>query len=207
MWIAPLILFAEGLEIGFTVGVEKIFAALLPGGFEFGGGDVPVWAAFLADGTEVLAEIFDGGTAEEPVAVIDFINEKTGLKDDHVGDHGIVERVGVLGDVEIFLEDTAGIGEERPLGTDSAAVFVRLGDVVGADGNEAAVRDFKFAMELHEAFGLAAVLGAKATAAEDENHGMLALQFGEFAALRGVIGKFVVRKDGARNDVGSHLDS
>ncbi len=28
-----LILFAEGLDVGFAVGVEEVFAALLPGGF------------------------------------------------------------------------------------------------------------------------------------------------------------------------------
>src|SRR5258708_18742974 len=175
-----LILFADGLKIGFAVGVEKIFAALLPAGSEIGGGDVPVWAAFLGDGAEVLAEFFDGGTAEEPVAVVNLVNDETGLEDDHVGDHGIVERVGVFGDVEIFLDDAAGVGKERPLGADAAAIFVGFGDVVGADGDEAAIRDLEFAMELHKAFGLAAVLGAEATAAEDKNHGMRALQFSDF---------------------------
>src|SRR5579863_2752216 len=202
-----LILFADGLEIGFAVGVEKIFAALLPGGFEIGGGDVPVRAAFFGDGTEVLAKLFDGGTAKKPVTVVDFINKKTRLEDDHVGDHGIVERVGVFGDVEIFLDDAAGVGEERPVGVDATAILVGFGDVVCADGDEAAVGNFEFTMQLNEAFGLATVLGTKGTAAEDEHHGMRALQFREFAAIRGVVGKLVVGKLGAGNDVGSHSDS
>jgi hypothetical protein len=121
-----------------------------------------------------------------------------------MGDHGIVERIRVFGDVEIFLDDPAGVGKERPLGTDAAAVFIRFGDVVCADGDKPAVGDLKFAMELHEAFGLTAVLGAEASAAKDENHGMLALQFGELATFRGVVGKFVIGKLRAGNDVGSH---
>ena len=32
-WILQLILFAEGLDVGFAVRVEEVFAALLPGGF------------------------------------------------------------------------------------------------------------------------------------------------------------------------------
>src|SRR6266403_755385 len=62
-------------------------------------------------------------------------------------------------------------------------------------------------MELHKPFGLAAVLGAETSAAEDENHGMRSLQFGELAAFRGVVGKLVVGKDGAWNNVSSHGNS
>ena len=36
---------------------------------------------------------------------------------------------------------------------------------------------------------------------------MLALQFGELPALRGVVGKFVVGEDRSGNDVGSHEES
>jgi hypothetical protein len=54
---------------------------------------------------------------------------------------------------------------------------------------------------LHEAFGLAAVLRAETAAAENENHGVWSLQFGELAAFRGVVGKLVVREDRTRDDV------
>ena len=153
------------MDVGFSVRVEEIFAALLPGGSEFGGGDVPVGAAFFCDGAEVLAELFHGGATEEPVAVVDFVDEEAGLEDDDVGDHGIVERVGVFGDVEIFLDGAAGVGEERPVGADAGAIFIRLGDIVGADGDEAAVGDFEFAMKLDEEFSLATVFRAEASAA------------------------------------------
>src|SRR5258708_29961682 len=59
-------------------------------------------------------------------------------------------------------------------------------------------------MEFDEPFGLAAVLGAETSAAQDENHGMWSLQFGELAAFRGVVGKLIVGEDRAWNDVGSH---
>jgi hypothetical protein len=44
-----------------------------------------------------------------------------------------MERVGVLGDVEVFWNLAARVGEERPVCADAAAKLVRLGDVVGAD--------------------------------------------------------------------------
>jgi hypothetical protein len=47
-------------------------------------------------------------------------------------------------------------------------------------------------MELSEQFSLAAVLGAITSAAEDENHGMRSLEFGELAAFCGVVGKLVI---------------
>jgi hypothetical protein len=62
-----------------------------------------------------------------------------------VGDHGIVERIRVFGDVEIFLDDTPRVGEERPVGTDSAAIFVRLSDVVGANRDKPAIERFSIA--------------------------------------------------------------
>jgi hypothetical protein len=62
-------------------------------------------------------------------------------------------------------------------------------------------------MEFDKPFGLAAILGAESSAAEDENHGMWSLQLGELAAFRGVVGKLVVGEDGAWNDVSSHGNS
>ena len=60
------------------------------------------------------------------------------------------------------------------MGTDSAAIFVSLRDVVGADRGEPAIADLELTMELEKPFGLAAVLRAETSAAEDENHRMLA---------------------------------
>ena len=87
--------------------------------------------------------------AEEPVAVVDLTNDKAGLEVNHVGDHGIVERISVFGDVEIFLDDTPRIGKERPVGTDSAAIFIRLSDIVGANRDEPAIGNLKLTMQLN----------------------------------------------------------
>ena len=150
--------------------------------------DVPVGAAFFGNRAKVLAEIFQGGAAEEPIAIVDLINDKTGLENNHARDHGILKRVGVLGDVEIFLDYSARVGKERPVGADAAAILTGLGDIVGADGDQPAIRNFELTMELHKQFSLATVLGAEASAAEDENHGMLRLEFGELPAFGGMPG-------------------
>jgi len=124
-----------------------------------------------------------------------------------VGDHGIVERIRVFGDVEIFLDDTPRVGEERPVGTDSAAIFIRLSDVVGANRDKPAIGNLELTMELNKPFRLPAVLGAETAAAEDENHWMLSLQFGELPAFRGVVSKLVVGEDRPWDNVRSHRKS
>src|SRR6266481_5542866 len=117
--VSPLRLFTESLDVRLAVRIEEFLAALLPRRFELGRCDVPVRPALLGNSAKVVAELFESGAAEEPVAVVDFVNDQTGLEDKHVGDHGIVERIGVLGDVEVFLDFTPRIGEERPVGADT----------------------------------------------------------------------------------------
>jgi hypothetical protein len=46
-----LVLFTDGLGIGFAVGIEEFLAALLPRRLEFRRCDVPVRPAFLGHGT------------------------------------------------------------------------------------------------------------------------------------------------------------
>ena len=92
-------MFTDHLGVGFAVRIEKLLTALLPGGLHFRRSDVPVAPAFPGNGAQVLAEILHRGPAPEPIAIVDLVDDKTGLKDDHVRDHRIVERIGVLGDV------------------------------------------------------------------------------------------------------------
>ena len=132
---------------------------------------------------------------EEPVAIVDLINDETGLEDDHVGDHGIVGRIGIFGDVEILLDDAPRVGEERPVSADPGAVFVRFDDAVGADRDKAAIGDLELAVEHEKSFRLPAILGAVTATAEDEHHRMLPLQVRKLSALPGVVGKLVVWKD------------
>jgi hypothetical protein len=58
---------------------------------------------------------------------------------------------------------------------------------------------------LKKPFSVPAILGAEASAAEDENHWMLSLYFGELPTFRGVIGKLIVRENRPGNNVRSHI--
>src|SRR4051794_21156296 len=69
-----LILFGESLDKGLAVGMKEFLAAFRPSRLEFGRGDVPVGPAFLENGAQVLAKLFHRGTAEEPVAHVDFVD-------------------------------------------------------------------------------------------------------------------------------------
>jgi hypothetical protein len=131
-----------------------------------------------------LPKLFYGGPAEEPVAHVDFVDDKTRFEDNRVGDHGIVERVCVFGDVEVFLDGTPRVGEEGSVCADTVAVFIRLGDIVGANLDHPAIADLKLTLKLNKPLMLPTFFGAEAAAAEDEHQRVFALQFGEFPAFR-----------------------
>jgi hypothetical protein len=86
-----------------------------------------------------------------------------------------VIRIGVFGDVQVFLDFAPGIGEKRPVRTNSGAEFIRLGYVVSADRDQAAIANLKLPVELNKAFVLPAVFWAKTSPAKNENHWMLSL--------------------------------
>ena len=52
---------------------------------------------------------------------------------------------------------------------------------------------------------LSAIFGTETAPAEDENHRMLSLQLRKLSMLRSVIGKFVIGKDRAGDNVRSHI--
>src|SRR5271157_3695861 len=109
-------------------------------------------------------------------------------------DHGIVRGVGVFGDVEILLYNAPRIREERPMRADTAAKFVGLYDVVGADRNQPAITNLHLAVKLDKSLSLPTILRAVAAAAQDDDHRILSLQLRELSALCGVVGKFVGRE-------------
>jgi hypothetical protein len=53
-----------------------------------------------------------------------------------VPNHGVVDWIGVFGDVEVFLDDPPRVGEELPLEADSTALFIRLSNTVGANRDQ-----------------------------------------------------------------------
>ena len=75
------------------------------------------------------------------------------------------------------------------MGADSAAILIRLRDVVGSNRDQAAIGNLELTMEGNQPFSLPSVLGAESSAAKYENHWIVVLQFGELPALRGVVGK------------------
>src|SRR5690242_8546576 len=99
------------------VGVVQGFVAL-PALTHGWSGEIPVGAAFARDVAQVLPEVGGGGAAPEPVPVVDFVDDEARLQDEGVRDHGVVVRVGVFLDVEVFLNLAAGVGEEGPLRAD-----------------------------------------------------------------------------------------
>src|SRR5271167_1140158 len=92
-----LILFTESLDVGLAVRIKELLAALLPRSLKLGRGDVPVRPTFRADCAQVLTELFYCRSTEEPVSVIDLVNDEAGREHDHMWDHGIVPRIGVFG--------------------------------------------------------------------------------------------------------------
>ena len=99
------------------------------------------------------------------------------------------------------------VRKKSPVGGKTAAIFIRLCNVVGTDGDEAAVGNFELAVELNKSFGLPAVFGAGAAPAENENHRMLSLQFGKLPGVSRRDRKARSRGRCCGNDVRSHMDS
>ena len=118
-----------------------------------------------------------------------------------------MERIGVFGNVEVFLDFTRRVGEERPVGADSCAILIRLRDIVGADRDQPAIGNLEFTMELNQPFRLSAVLGSVTPAAEDEDHGVSSLQVRELPVFRGVVGQLIIGEDSPWNDVRAHKKS
>jgi hypothetical protein len=75
---------------------------------------------------------------------------------------------------------------------------------VGTDRDKPTIANLHLTVEFKKPFSLSAVLGTETSTAEDEDHGMRALQFGEFSAFRRLVGKFVVGENGPWNNVRSH---
>src|ERR1700722_2707531 len=103
------------------------------------------------------------------------MNDQTWFEDNHMGNHRIVDRISVFGNIKIFLDNTAHIGEKRPVSADAAAIFIRLRDVVGADRDEPAIGNLEFTMKLDQPFSLSTVLWAEPSTTEYEDHWMWSL--------------------------------
>jgi len=77
---------------------------------------IPVGADLARRGPQVMPEVDDRRPAAEPIAVIDAVDDQSGLEHECVRNHRIMLRVGILRDVEVLLNRSFGVGEEGPLG-------------------------------------------------------------------------------------------
>ena len=93
-----------------VVGVKEFLITLLPRSCQIRSCDIPIGSTFSENRTQILAEILDCGSAKEPVAVVDLVNDETRFKHDRMWDHRIVQRIRVFGNIEIFLNYTPGVG-------------------------------------------------------------------------------------------------
>ena len=87
---------------------------------------------------------------------------------------------------------------------DRRAELVRLDQVVGRDRHETAVAHLHLPVQLQQPFVLPPVFRTERSAGEHQHQRIASLQLGERAVLPAVVGKVVVGKDSAGNDVGSH---
>jgi len=69
----------------------------------------PSRADFARHGAQVVPKIDDRWTAPEPVTVVDAVNDEARLEHQRVRNHRIMLGVGVLLDVEIFLNRPVGV--------------------------------------------------------------------------------------------------
>jgi len=105
----------------------------LPGTPQLRRCDIPVRSALLTHRTQVLTQLFQCGPSEEPIAAVNVVDDQIWFKDKNVGNHRIVRGIGIFGGVQILLENTTSIREEGPMCADSATVFVRFCEVIGAE--------------------------------------------------------------------------
>ena len=98
--------------------------------------------------SQVLSKLLESGPAKVPVSAIDLKDDEPGFEDDRVWDHWIVDRISVLRDIQILSNDTPRIGQEGPVSSNAATIFICLDQVVGAYRDQAAIADLQFAMKL-----------------------------------------------------------
>src|SRR3954463_7506990 len=103
-WRPASVLAASDMRRSVPVGIKAGLVATRPGCPLARTFDIPVGAASLEDRAQIETQLLDGRPAKEPVAVVDLVDAQAGLEHQRVGDHGIVMRVGVFLDLEIFLD-------------------------------------------------------------------------------------------------------
>src|SRR5215212_1114986 len=151
-----------------------------------------------------MPEVVERRAPPEPVAVVDRVDDQPRLEHERVRDHRVVIGIGVLPDVELFLDDSARIREERPLRTDRVAELLGRVVLVGGDCGDFGVGDVDLRIVRGELEVLLVLLWAVVAAREREDHRILALDLAEPARDALVVGQLVVGESVAWDDVGAH---
>ena len=105
-----LLLRTKRMPVGLAIRIKTITFTPFPSGFQFGPSDIPIRSTFLRHVAQVLPKLFDGRTAEKPIAAVNLEYDESRLEDDDMRDHRIVLGVRVLGDVQILLNLAPRIG-------------------------------------------------------------------------------------------------
>src|SRR5271154_4666872 len=76
---------------------------------------IPVGADLARHGPQVVPEVDHRRPPPEPIAVIDAVDDESRLEHECMRNHRIMLGVGVFRDIEVLLNNSAGVGEEGPL--------------------------------------------------------------------------------------------
>ena len=77
------------LRVGFAIGIEEVFTALLPCGLHFWRRDVPIRADLSSNCTKVLVEFLNRRTAKKPIAVVDLVYNEVRFQNNDMGIIGL----------------------------------------------------------------------------------------------------------------------
>ena len=94
------------------------------------GGEIPIWPDVHRGFPKVLTQVLNRWSTKEPVTVVDLEYLKTRLEYDRVRDHGVVMRVCVLLDIQIFLNFAVIVRKERPLSVQSGTKLIGLQQII-----------------------------------------------------------------------------
>jgi hypothetical protein len=165
---------------------------------------IPVGTNFARHSAQIVPEICDRRATPKPVAVLDAVDHEARLENERVRNHRIVFGVGILLDVEVFLNFSLRVGEEGPLGADRRTKLLNRVVVVGGDRGDLGVRHRDLRVERSELQMLLVLLRAIVAACEREDQRVVALEFTELALFVRVIGQLVVGENASGHDVRAH---
>ena len=133
------------------------------------------------------------------------MNHEARLEDDCVRDHRVVLGVGVLLNVEVLLNLSARVREERPLGAHRRPKLLEGVVVVGRDRRDLRVGDGDPRVERRQLLVLLVLLRTVMAAREREDHRVVALQLAEPARRVRMIGQLIVGEDASGRHVRAHV--